>query len=82
MRRGVNVLKRMRHVLLEETSIRERLKVSALGGRIWISLMDVQCNMNDFRDFIRIKIYPPTTKAPSLASQGHLCIIRLRSNRQ
>ena len=41
IRRGVNVLKRIRHVLLEEISIRERLKVSAfffLGGRIWISL--------------------------------------------
>ena len=41
------MLKRIRHVLLEETSIRERLKVSVLGGRIWISF-----------HFIRIKIYP------------------------
>ena len=37
IRRGVNVLKRIRHVLLEEISIREKLKVSVLGGRIWIS---------------------------------------------
>ena len=37
IRRGVNVLKRIRHVLLEEISIRERLKVSVLGSRIWIS---------------------------------------------
>ena len=48
IRRCINVLKRILHVLLEpieEISIRERLKVSVLGGRIWIS-------------FIRIKIYP------------------------
>ena len=41
------MLKRIRHVLIEEISIRERLKVSVLGGRIWISF-----------HFIRIKIYP------------------------
>ena len=68
IRRGVNVLKRIRHVLLEEISIREKLKVSVLGGRIWISF-----------HFIRIKIYPVGGSQYERTQHFLIKIFRLKS---